>query len=106
MKNLHFARFLQNDIAIISDMLRCVKLKLSHFAKYLQNDFIKKEPPQKRGGLVGCRGIEPLRRKMLKWYIDTEIALGSRISSGHPTYAFSHHCQYLLHTVYLLKASQ
>ena len=37
MKNLHFARFLQNDIVIISDVFGCVKIKLSHFAKILQN---------------------------------------------------------------------
>ena len=37
MKNLHFARFLQNDIVIISDISGCVKIKLSHFAKIPQN---------------------------------------------------------------------
>ena len=57
-------------------------------------------------GLAGCRGIEPLRRKMLKQRIDTEIAFGSRVSAGHPTYAFSHQCQNLFHAVYLLKEIQ
>ena len=37
MKNLHFARFIQNNIVIIDNTLRHVKTKLSHFAKILQN---------------------------------------------------------------------
>ena len=59
MNNLHFARILQNDIVIISDMLRCVKLKLSHFAKYMQNDYIKKSRRKTAAAWWGVGGSNP-----------------------------------------------
>lgn len=45
-------------------------------------------------------------RHLDKSRLDTEIISGSRTSSGYPTYAFSHHCQYLFHAVYLLEITQ
>ena len=47
----------------------------------------------------GVEELNPYRRKMPNWYVDTVTLSGDRSSVGHPTYAFSHQYQYLFHPV-------
>lgn len=47
----------------------------------------------------GVEELNPYRRKMPNWYVDTVTLSGARSSVGHPTYAFSHQYQYLFHPV-------